>query len=73
MQLSLVDERRFAPHTEPIMMWKERKKHKNRIAQFHSNAVIMVKEVASKEEFDKIIAESGDKLVAVDYTASWCG
>ena len=38
----------------------------------HSN-VIMVKEISSKEEFDKIIAESGEKLVAVDYTASWCG
>ena len=33
----------------------------------------MVKEIASKEEFDKVIAESGDKLVVVDYTASWCG
>ena len=38
----------------------------------HSN-VIMVKELSSKEEFDKIVSESGDKLVAVDYTASWCG
>ena len=34
---------------------------------------IMVKEVSSKEEFDKIIAGSGDKLIAIDYSASWCG
>jgi len=33
----------------------------------------MVKEVASKEEFDKILSESGDKLIVIDYTATWCG
>jgi thioredoxin len=33
----------------------------------------MVREVSSKEEFDAILAESGDKLVVVDFTASWCG
>ena len=33
----------------------------------------MVKEVASKEEFDKILSESGDKLIVSDYTATWCG
>lgn len=33
----------------------------------------MVREVKSKEEFDSILASSGDKLVVIDYTASWCG
>lgn len=33
----------------------------------------MVKEVASKEEFDKILSESGDNLIVIDYTATWCG
>mmetsp|Transcript_16210 Transcript_16210/g.21500 ORF Transcript_16210/g.21500 Transcript_16210/m.21500 type:complete len:128 (-) Transcript_16210:150-533(-) len=33
----------------------------------------MVKEISSKEEFDNIISESGDKLVVVDFTAAWCG
>uniref|UniRef100_A0A7S2I186 Thioredoxin domain-containing protein n=1 Tax=Helicotheca tamesis TaxID=374047 RepID=A0A7S2I186_9STRA len=32
----------------------------------------MVKEITSKEEFDKILSESGDKLIVVDFTASWC-
>lgn len=33
----------------------------------------MVREIKSKEEFDTILATSGDKLVVIDYTASWCG
>eukprot|EP00591_Stephanopyxis_turris_P011105 CAMPEP_0195516652 /NCGR_PEP_ID=MMETSP0794_2-20130614/8197_1 /TAXON_ID=515487 /ORGANISM="Stephanopyxis turris, Strain CCMP 815" /LENGTH=125 /DNA_ID=CAMNT_0040645299 /DNA_START=63 /DNA_END=440 /DNA_ORIENTATION=+ len=33
----------------------------------------MVREVASKEEFDKILSEAGDKLVIVEFTATWCG
>ena len=33
----------------------------------------MVKVVATKSEFDAIIQNSGAKLVAVDFTASWCG
>ena len=28
--------------------------------------------VATKEEFDQIISDAGDKLVAVDFTATWC-
>lgn len=31
----------------------------------------MVHEILSKEEFDQKITGSGDKLVVVDYTASW--
>ena len=33
----------------------------------------MPKQVATKAEFDAILAESGDKLVVVDFTATWCG
>ena len=33
----------------------------------------MPKQVATKDEFDAILAESGDKLVVVDFTATWCG
>ena len=33
----------------------------------------MVKVVATKTEFDNIISNAGGKLVAVDFTASWCG
>merc|ERR1711881_466039 len=30
------------------------------------------KELATKEEFDTVLADAGDKLVVVDFTASWC-
>ena len=33
----------------------------------------MVKVCATKKEFDDELAAAGDKLVAVDFTASWCG
>ncbi|XP_030049602.1 thioredoxin isoform X2 [Microcaecilia unicolor] len=33
----------------------------------------MVKHIQSKVEFDQILKEQGDKLVIVDFTASWCG
>ena len=33
----------------------------------------MVREVTSKEEFDTILSEADDKLVVVDFTATWCG
>merc|ERR1711977_22673 len=29
--------------------------------------------LATKAEFDKLLTDSGDKLVVVDFTASWCG
>ena len=32
----------------------------------------MVKELATKAEFDACLTEAGDKLVVVDFTASWC-
>ena len=31
-----------------------------------------VKMVSTKEEFDSVLAEAGEKLVAVDFTATWC-
>ncbi|XP_070710646.1 thioredoxin b [Pempheris klunzingeri] len=33
----------------------------------------MVREVQSLEEFQLILKEAGDKLVVVDFTATWCG
>ena len=34
----------------------------------------MVREIQSKQEFDALLAnEAGDKLVVVDFTATWCG
>jgi thioredoxin len=29
--------------------------------------------LATKADFDKALAEAGDKLVVVDFTATWCG
>ncbi|XP_070785990.1 thioredoxin-like [Enoplosus armatus] len=33
----------------------------------------MVREVESLAEFKAILKEAGDKLVVVDFTATWCG
>ncbi|XP_019209098.1 thioredoxin isoform X2 [Oreochromis niloticus] len=33
----------------------------------------MVRQVKNLEEFNKILREAGDKLVVVDFTATWCG
>jgi thioredoxin 1 len=33
----------------------------------------IVKHAANMDEFKRILSEAGDKLVAVDFTAAWCG
>ncbi|KAE8632694.1 hypothetical protein XENTR_v10001638 [Xenopus tropicalis] len=33
----------------------------------------MVRHVESLDEFQNILKEAGDKLVVVDFTATWCG
>ncbi|KAM6909567.1 thioredoxin b [Xenentodon cancila] len=33
----------------------------------------MVREVVDLNDFNTILAEAGDKLVVVDFTATWCG
>jgi thioredoxin 1 len=33
----------------------------------------MVREITSKTEFDTILSQADDKLVVVDFTATWCG
>ncbi|AWO97470.1 Thioredoxin isoform 2 [Scophthalmus maximus] len=38
----------------------------------HSTAT-MVTEVESMDQFKKELKDAGDKLVVVDFTASWCG
>ena len=32
-----------------------------------------VKNVRTKEDFDDLISSNGNKLIAIDFTASWCG
>merc|ERR1712146_215282 len=32
-----------------------------------------VAQLATKADFDKCLADAGDKLVVVDFTATWCG
>jgi ubiquitin len=32
-----------------------------------------VREIGSKEEFDRTLLENPNKLIVVDFTASWCG
>mmetsp|Transcript_36904 Transcript_36904/g.44097 ORF Transcript_36904/g.44097 Transcript_36904/m.44097 type:complete len:106 (+) Transcript_36904:76-393(+) len=32
----------------------------------------MVQQIKTVEEFNKILADNNDKLVVVDYTATWC-
>ncbi|XP_028285603.1 thioredoxin b [Parambassis ranga] len=38
-----------------------------------TSTVTMVREVGSLDEFKAILKEAGDKLVVVDFTATWCG
>ncbi|CAO2625637.1 Thioredoxin domain-containing protein 2 [Lemmus lemmus] len=33
----------------------------------------MVRLIIGKEEFEAVLKEAGEKLVAVDFSASWCG
>ncbi|XP_077331393.1 thioredoxin-like isoform X2 [Lithobates pipiens] len=33
----------------------------------------MVRHIESLDEFNKVLAEAGPKLVVVDFTATWCG
>ncbi|XP_049924053.1 thioredoxin isoform X1 [Epinephelus moara] len=33
----------------------------------------MVRQVETLDDFNAILKEAGDKLVVVDFTASWCG
>ncbi|TSK22521.1 Thioredoxin [Bagarius yarrelli] len=33
----------------------------------------MIIEIENQDGFDKALADAGDKLVVVDFTATWCG
>ncbi|KAM4808617.1 thioredoxin-like [Rhinophrynus dorsalis] len=33
----------------------------------------MVRQIENLDEFKKVLAEAGGKLVVVDFTATWCG
>merc|ERR1712035_73033 len=44
-----------------------------RLVRRHVHTAVMVRQVETLEEFNAILKEAGDKLVVVDFTASWCG
>ena len=33
----------------------------------------MVRQVDSKEEYDQVVEEAADKLIVMDFYATWCG
>lgn len=33
----------------------------------------MVREIATAAEFEELLSSNADKLIVVDYTATWCG
>lgn len=63
---------RTAAPLPPNVLFADVEKHPCKACIFFA-VVAMVKEITSKEEFDKILSESGDKLIVIDYTATWCG
>merc|ERR1711915_76016 len=38
----------------------------------HLKDIMSVEYLATKADFDKCIADAGDKVVAIDFTATWC-
>merc|ERR1739842_48612 len=38
----------------------------------HLKDIMSVEYIATKADFDKCLASAGDKVVAIDFTASWC-
>merc|ERR1712165_588789 len=38
----------------------------------HLKDIMSVEYLATKADFDKCLADAGDKVVAIDFTATWC-
>ncbi|KAF8534719.1 thioredoxin-like protein [Trichophaea hybrida] len=41
--------------------------------QFHTTPAKMVQQISTREQYDNVLEKAGDKLVVIDFFATWCG
>jgi len=44
-----------------------------KVRKEEAGATLMVRQVPTQEDFDKVLADAGERAVIVDFTATWCG